>query len=139
MNRNSILISSLCLALAACGVARQPPPAKVETPSAHTVTIVTPAEETELKVEVGGTLLKIEKVPDAVGGNNQTRTTTLQYIGLTPGSWIKLRILSTGPGAAGPVDINQDPAATYTLENVKVEFIEAQPSWVRYKLSPASS
>ena len=137
MSKNSILVSSLCLALAACGGARQAPQTKVETAPGQTVTLMAQPEGTELKAEVGGTILKIEKVPDAVGGNNQTRTTVLKYIGLTPGGWIKLRVVSTGPGAAGPVDLDQDPAASYTLENMKVEFIEAQPSWVRYKISPA--
>lgn len=137
MDKRSFLVGSLCLALAACGGARQAPQTKVETPPANTVTLVTPSLDTELKADAGGTLLKIEKVPDALGGNNQTRTTTLQYMGLTPGGWIKLRIVSSGPGAAGPVDLSQDPAAAYTLEKIKVEFIEAQPSWVRYKLSAA--
>jgi len=136
MDKNSILIGSLCLIVAACGSVH-PQPQKVETPRGQTVTLMAQSEETELKAEVGGTILKVDTTQDAVGGNKPTVTRELKYLGLTAGGRIKLRIVSNDPAAAGPVDVEQDPGATYTLEKLKVEFIEAQPSWVRYKISPA--
>jgi hypothetical protein len=136
MVKNSILIGSLCLLVAACGSVHQQPQ-KVETPRAQTVTMMAQSDATELKAEVGGTILKIDTTQDAVGGNKPTVTKELKYLGLTPGGRIKLRILSNAPAAAGPVDFEQDPGAVYTLEKLKVEFIEAQPSWVRYRISTA--
>jgi len=143
MSAKSILAGSLCLALAAC--ASTPPPQKAEkvetqpAPAPHEPAVVFMAEQAgeELKAEVGGTILKVDKVPDAVGGNHPSVTRELKYLGLTPGGRIKLRLLSNDPAASGPVDVEQDPAVAYTLENLKVEFIEAQPSWVRYRISPA--
>jgi|GEM_PF-6989512 len=144
MSAKSILAGSLCLALAAC--ASTPPPQKAEkvetqpAPAAHEPAVVLMAEQAgeELKAEVGGTILKVDKVPDAVGGNHPSVTQELKYFGLTATGRIKLQILSNDPAASGPVDFEQDPAAAYTLENLKVEFIEAQPSWVRYRISPAA-
>ena len=137
MARNSILVGSLCLTSVACG--STPPPQKVETPPAQTVTLLAQSEETELKAEVGGTILKVDTTQDAVGGSKPTVTKELKYLGLSAGGRIKLRIVSNDPAAPGPVDFEQDPATAYTLEKLKVEFIEAQASWVRYRISPAGS
>jgi len=134
MDRNSILGGFLCLFFVACG--STPPPQKAETPRGPAVVFVAEADEKELKAEVGGTILKVDKVPDAVGGNHLTVTKELKYLGLTAGGRIKLRILSNDPAASGPVDFEQDPAAAYTLDQLKVELIEAQASWVRYRISP---
>ncbi len=135
MVKESVFIGALCLIVAACGSVHQQPQ-KVEAPRGQTVTLMAEPEATELKAEVGGTILKVDKVSDAAGGNHASRTRELKYLGLTPDGHLKLRIVSDD-SSAGPVDFEQDPGAVYTLENMKVEFIEAQPSWVRYKISPA--
>lgn len=57
------------------------------------------------------------------------------YLGLAENGRIKLRVLSTS--ASDAVDVEQDPAEAFAMDAFQVEFIEAQSSWVRYRITPA--
>ena len=131
MWRNSILVG--CLALAACGSTRQPqtlePPAATE--SGMTVVQLEQPTDTELRADAGGTILKISKTQDGKG----TVSTEVKYLGLAEDGRIKLRVLSTD--APDAVEVEQNPTEAFPVDAFQVEFIEAQSSWVRYRITAA--
>jgi hypothetical protein len=133
MWRKSILVGCLALALAACGSTRQQqnsePPAATE--SGMTVVQLEQPANTELRADAGGTILKILKTQDGKG----TVSTQLAYLGLAENGRIKLRVLSTD--ASDAVVVEQDPAETFAVDAFQVEFIEAQSSLVRYRITAA--
>lgn len=145
MSRKSILAGCLGLVLAACGSA-PPPPAE----SGGGVVMMEQAAATELKAEVGGTILKLTKTTD----QGPSSSAELKYLGLAGEGRIKLQISSadqetdetwrrrlTQAGYAtspsGPVEFEQDPAEAFALEDFEVEFIEAQAAWLRYRITSA--
>jgi hypothetical protein len=145
MSRESILVGCLGLALAACGSA-PPPPAE----SGGDVVMMEQAAATELKAEVGGTILKLAKTTD----QGPSSSAELKYLGLAGDGRIKLRISSAdqetdetwrrrlaqagyATSPAGPVEFEQDPAEAFALEGLEVEFIEAQAAWLRYRITSA--
>ena len=152
MYRQSILVCCFALTLAACGSIHQHQ--KVQQPAAtesneYVVQIEQPAA-TELRVDVGATMLKIAKIGDM----RPTVSTELKYLGLAESGRIKLRVLSTDPdtnenlrrrlGREGytsstpdAVDFEQNQAEAFAIEGFKVEFIEAKVSWIRYIINVA--
>ena len=109
------------------------------------------AAATELKAEIGGTILKLAKTTD----QGPSSAAELKYLGLAEDGRIKLRITSTDQATdetwrrrltqagyatspSGAVDFEQNPAEAFTMEGLKVEFIEAQASWLRYRIISAS-
>jgi hypothetical protein len=152
MYRQSILICCFALALAACGSTHHrqkvQQPAAAE-PSAYVVQIEQPAA-TELRADVGATMLKVAKIAD----RRPTISTELKYLGLAEGGRIKLRVLSTDSdtnknlrrrlGREGNTnstpdafDFEQNQAEAFTIEGFEVELIEAQASWIRYRINLA--
>ncbi len=152
MYRQSSFVCCLALTLVACGGIHQPQrvqqPAATE-PSTDVVQLEQPVA-TELRADVGATMLKIAKI----GGTRPTVSTELKYLGLAESGRIKLRALSNDtdmknnlrqrPGREGytnstsdAVDFEQDQAEVFIIEGFKVEFIEAQASWVRYRIDSA--
>ena len=133
MWRKSILAGCLALALAACGSTRQQqnlePPAAAES-GASVVQLEQPTD-TELRADVGERILKVSKTQDGKG----TISMEVKYLGLAEDGRIKLRVLSTD--ASDAVDVEQDPAEVFPVDAFQVEFIEAQASWVRYRITPA--
>lgn len=103
--------------------------------------------DTELRADVGGTILKVTTVRD----QGPTTLIELQYLGLAEEGRIKLRVLSADPetneswrrrlqqegyttSTSGTVDFEHDPAEAFLMESFKVELIEAQASWIRYRI-----
>lgn len=145
MNRKSILVGCLGLTMAACG-STPPPPAE----PGGSVVMMEQAAATELKAEVGGTILKLAKTAD----QGSSSFAELRYLGLAGEGRIKLRISSTdretdeiwrrrltqagyATSPSGPVEFEQNPAEAFALEGFEVEFIEAQASWLRYRITSA--
>jgi hypothetical protein len=133
MWRKSILVGCLTLILAACGSARQQQ--NLEQPAAaesggSVVQLEQPAD-TELRADVGGTILKVSKTQDGMG----TVSKEIRYLGLAENGRIRLRVSSTD--ASGAVEVEQDPAEAFPMDTFQVEFIEAQASWVRYRITMA--
>lgn len=143
MHGRSILMGWLGLILAACGSAPPPPPAE----PGRTVVMMEQSTETELKAEVGGTILKLARIED----QGSSSSAELKYLGLAGDGRIKLRISSadqesneiwrrrltqagytTSP--SGAVDFEQNPSEAFAMEGYKVELIEAQDSWLRYRI-----
>jgi hypothetical protein len=135
MWRNSILVGSLALALAACGSTRQQPQQNSETPAATqsgmTVVQLEQPANTELRADAGGTILRISTTQDGKG----TVSTEVEYLGLAENGRIKLRVRSTD--APDAVEVEQDQAEAYAVDAFQIEFIEAQSSWVRYRITVA--
>jgi ABC-type glycerol-3-phosphate transport system substrate-binding protein len=133
MWRKSILLGGLALALAACGSTRQQQTTEqpAATGSGMTVVQLEQPTDTELRADVGGTVLKISTTQDGKG----TISTEVKYLGLAENGRIKLRVLSTD--APDAVEVDQDPAEAFAVEAFQVEFIEAQSSWVRYRITSA--
>lgn len=143
MFRESVLVGCVALTLAACSSTGQP--AAPES-GGEVVMIHQPADQ-EMRADVGGTILKVTTVKD----QGSTIPLELQYLGLEGGR-IKLRILSTDretnegwrrrlqqegytTSTSGPVDFEQDPAKPFLMEGSEVEILEAQASWIRYKIT----
>ena len=152
MYRQSNFVYCLALTLVACGGIHQPQrvqqPAATE-PSAYVVQLEQPSA-TELRADVGATMLKIAKMGDM----RPTVSTELKYLGLADSGRIKLRVLSNDTdtnnnlrrrlgqegytnSTSDAVDFEQDQAEAFTIEGFKVEFIEAQVSWIRYRIDLA--
>jgi hypothetical protein len=146
MSRKSILAGCLSLALTACGSGQPQSPE-----SGGSVLMMEQAAATELKAEVGGTILKLEKTTD----QGPSSSAELKYLGLAGDGRIKLRISSTdqetdetwrrcltqagyATSPSGPVEFEQDPAEAFALEGFEVELIEAQASWIRYRITSAA-
>ena len=108
------------------------------------------AVEVELKTEVGGTILKLAKTTD--GGSSSSAE--LKYLGLAGEGRIKLRISSTdqetdetwrrrltqagyATSPSGAVDFEQNPDENFAIEGFEVELLEAQASWLRYRIISA--
>lgn len=144
MYRRSILAGCVALTLVACGSAGQ----SVAPESGGEVHMMQQSSNKELRADVGGTIYKATTVKD----QGSTITTELQYLGLAEEGRIKLRILSTDretneswrrrlqqegytTSTSGPVDFEQDPAKAFLLEGYEVEFLEAQASGLRYKIT----
>jgi hypothetical protein len=95
-------------------------------------------------------MLKIAKTGDM----RPTVSIELKYLGLAESGRIKLRALSNDTdmnnnlrqrlgregytnSTSDAVDFEQDQAEAFTIEGFKVEFIEAQVSWIRYRIDLA--
>lgn len=133
MWRKSILVGCLALALAACGSTRQQQTLEqpAATESGMSVVQLEQTTDTELRADVGGRILKVSKTQDGKG----TISTEVKYLGLAEDGRIKLRVLSTD--APDAVEVEQDPAEAFPVDAFQVEFIEAQSSWVRYRITAA--
>jgi hypothetical protein len=147
MYRESIF-GCIALTLAACGSAGQSANQPAAPDSGGIVYMMEQPADKELRTDVGGTIFKFTTVKD--GG--AAVPTELQYLGLAAEGRIKLRVLSPDPGAneiwrrrlrqegytppaSGTVDFEQDPAKPLLLEGFKLEILEAQASWIRYKIT----
>jgi hypothetical protein len=149
MYKESILAGCVALTLVACGsVNQQQTPNQPAAPeSGGIVHLMQQPSDTELRADVGGTIFKVTTVRD----QGPTTSMELQYLGLAEEGRIKLRVLSADPetneswrrrlqqegyatSASGAVDFEHDPAETFLLESFKVELIEAQPSWIQYRI-----
>jgi len=149
MYRESILVGCVALTLVACSSVDQQrtlkQPAAPE--SGGEVRMMEQSADTELRADVGGTILKVTTVRD----QGPTTLMELQYLGLAEEGRIKLRVLSADPetneswrrrlrqegyttSTSGTVDFEHDPAEAFLMEGFKVELIEAQASWIRYRI-----
>ena len=143
MLRESVLVGCVALTLVACSSTGQP--AAPET--GGEVRMMQQSADEELRADVGGTILKITTAKD----QGSTIPMELQYLGLAEGGRVKLRILSTdretneswrrrlhqegyATSPSGPVDFEQDPSKPFLMEGFQVEILEAQASWLRYRI-----
>ena len=149
MYKESILVGCVALTLVACGsVNQQQTPNQPAAPeSGGIVHLMQQPADTELKADVGGTILKVTTVRD----QEPTAFMELQYLGLAEEGRIKLRVLSADTetneswrrrlrqegyttSASGAVDFEHNPAEAFVMEGFKIELIEAQASWIRYRI-----
>lgn len=149
MDRESILVGCVALTLVACGSVNQQQTLKqpAAPESGAEVRMMQQPADKELRADVGGTILKVTTAKD----QGPTTSTELQYLGLAEEGRIKLRVLSAdpetneswrrrlrqegyAPSASGAVDFEHNLAEAFLMEGFKVEFIEAQPSWIRYRI-----
>jgi hypothetical protein len=149
-----MLMVSVALVLAGCGSARQQQ--VVEAPAvsvSNGVSVfLTQSLNEELTAQAGETLFQLKRVDDG----RRAVSTDLQYLGLADNGRIRLRVEAGGkkanegwrrrlqqdgytPAATGTVDFEQDPAETFTVEGFQIEFIEAQESAVRYRITSATA
>ncbi len=154
MNRRSMLMVLVVLVLAGCGSARQQQ--AVEQPAVSVSdgvsVFLTQSLNTELTAQAGETLFQLKRMENG----RQAASTDLQYLGLADDGRIRLRVEADGkkateswrsrlrqegyaPAASGPVDFEQAPAETFMVDGFQIEFIKAQASWVRYRITNAAA
>lgn len=150
MSRKTVLTLCLALISAAC-VSAPPPPPPAESSTGGVVMLRETLGE-ERTADVGGSILGLSKTED---GKKSTGF-ELVYLGLTDKGQIRLRVVPTDPAEgeawrrrlseegytpskSGPVEFDQDPREAFVADEYTVEFIEAQPSQVRYRLTLADA
>lgn len=154
MKRRSVLASSLvALALAGCGSAPQgqAPEQSVVEVADGVVVYLTQSLNEELQAQAGESLFQLKRV---VNGRTAD-SVDLQYLGLADDGRVRLRVEAGGrnagedwrrrlrdegytPSASGPVEFEHPSSETFMVEGFQIELLEAQASWVRYRITSAA-